>query len=110
MNLLTGVSLPRALRDAQCKHLQETRQSLTPPEPPLSPRAPPELPGAGTWNRGPRSHSSHKWNNTMAFLTFLLIDCVAKKKKQSITSSASVPHPLLRALFMVLVRLGSWPA
>lgn len=90
MTMLITVSLPWASRAAPHKHSQEARQVLSPPEPSLSPtatahRATAELLRVGTWNRGPRSHSSHKWNNTMALLTSLLIDCAAEK---------AVHHPL----------------
>lgn len=58
-NLLSTVSLLWALQAAQHKHSQETRQIPLPQSLPYHSSNTRAL-RAGTWNQGPRSHSSHK--------------------------------------------------
>lgn len=88
MNLLTTAPLRWALQATLYKHLQETRQILLPQSLPYHSSNTRAL-RAGTWNQGLRSHSSHKWNNTMALLASLLIDLL--QRKQSITPPSQGP-------------------
>lgn len=88
MNLLTTASLLWALQATLHKHSQEIRQIPLPQSLPYHSSYTRAL-RAGTWNQGPRSHSSHKWNNTMALLASLLMDLL--QRKQSITPPAQGP-------------------
>lgn len=92
MNLLTTVSLLWALQATLPKPSQEARQIRLPQSLPYH-SSNTRARRAGTWNQGPRSHSSHKWNNTMALLASLLIDLRQRKQSIILASAPSLRGP-----------------